>query len=372
MTEPPVYLDFNATAPLRDSAQAAMGAAMALTGNPSSVHGPGRQARAAVEDARLKIARCVGATAEEIIFTSGGSEANALALHGAPVRSFAVSAIEHSSIIEPARADGRPCLIVAADQDGRIDLERLKVALQAAPKPALVAVMLANNETGVIQPLADVVRLARSHDALVLCDAVQALGKLPVDFRALDVDLLSLSAHKLGGPKGCGALVARAGLGLTPLLTGGGQERGRRAGTENVIGIAGFGAVVEAARADDPIWNKIKQWRDDMEAALKALAPELTIYGEKAPRLANTSCFGLNGLAAETQVMALDLAGIAVSAGSACSSGKITPSHVLSAMGAAAGAARSAIRVSFGWASRPEDGARLVRAWGAHLKRVAA
>lgn len=366
----PVYLDYNATAPLRAEAAAAMTEALGVTGNPSSVHRFGRGARAIVENARALIAGAIGASIDEIIFTSGGSEANALALLGAPVRSLVVSAIEHPSVLESAKVGALPCTWIGACSNGQIDLGQLDQALAQSPAPALAVVMLANNETGVIQPIAEAVALARRHGALILCDAVQAFGKWPVNFRASDVDFLSLSAHKLGGPQGVGALVARAGLALRPQLLGGGQERRRRAGTENVAGIAGFGAAALAAQDDGRVLGRIADWRAQMERSLKALAPGLRIYGEESPRLSTTSCFGLAGLAAETQVMALDLAGIAISAGSACSSGKIQPSHVLSAMGADDQAARSAIRVSFGWASGANDAGRLLEAWRAHWLRV--
>jgi cysteine desulfurase len=366
----PVYLDYNATAPLRAEAAAAITEALGVTGNPSSVHRFGRSARAVVEEARVAIAGVIGASVDEIIFTSGGSEANALALRGAPVRSLVVSAIEHPSVLENAKAGGLPCAWVGAGSNGQIDLGQLDQALTQAPAPALAVIMLANNETGVIQPIAEAVALARRHGALILCDAVQAFGKWPVDFRAIDVDFLSLSAHKLGGPQGVGALVARAGLALRPQLLGGGQERRRRAGTENVAGTAGFAAAALAAKDDQPILEQIKGWRDEMERTLKVLAPDLRIYGGDTPRLPTTSCFGLAGIAAETLVMALDLAGIAVSAGSACSSGKIEPSRVLGAMGVDDISARSAIRVSFGWASGANDAARLVEAWRSHWTRV--
>jgi cysteine desulfurase len=253
--------------------------------------------------------------------------------------------------------------------EGTVDLGALAAALKDAPAGTLVSVMLANNETGVLQPLSEVVALARATGAWVHCDAVQAAGKIPLDMAALGVDLLTLSAHKLGGPQGVGALLARPELPLSPLLQGGGQERRRRPGTENLPGIAGFGAAAEAALEELPGIQDLVELRDHFEREIKAMAPNVKVFGAQGPRLPNTSCVALAGLSAETQLMALDLAGVAVSSGSACSSGKVQPSHVLTAMGAASEEAAAAIRVSLGWASTPEDIDRLLAAWGDLYRR---
>ncbi len=352
------YLDYNATAPVRPEVATAMTSALDLCGNASSVHRFGRLARRAVEDAREAIAVAVDASAAEVVFTSGGTEANNLALRSTD-RPVLISAVEHDSV----RAARDDATVIRVDSDGLVDLQHLEELLAAAKAPALVSVMLANNETGVVQSLGDVVALARRFGAVVHCDAVQALGKIPLSFAALDLDMMSLSAHKLGGPQGVGALVLRDGIDLMPILRGGGQERSRRAGTENIAGISGFGVAAKLAKpaiADAPA---LAQLRDDIEARVQAVAPDAIIYGAGAPRLPNTSCIGLPGVSNEVQVMALDLSGIAVSAGSACSSGKLTPSHVLQAMGADDDAAASAIRVSLGWQSTAADCDRFVEAW---------
>jgi cysteine desulfurase len=359
------YLDYNATAPVRPEALAAMTAALAEPGNASSVHGPGRRARRLVEAARVSVAALAGADPAWVIFTSGGTEANNHALTGLPAAALLVSAGEHDSVLQAAPEAARLPLTA----EGVVDLAALEQALARAPKGALVSVMLANNETGVIQPLAEVAALARRAGAWVHCDAVQAAGKIPLDIAALDVDLLSLSAHKLGGPPGVGALIANPDLPLKPLLRGGGQERRRRAGTENLPGIAGFGAAAEAALSGLSEVQKLGELRDRFEREIKVLAPEAKVFGAGVPRLPNTSCVALAGLSAETQIMALDLAGVAVSAGSACSSGKVQPSHVLSAMGAGPEEAGAAIRVSLGWASQAGDVDRLLAAWGELYRR---
>ena len=362
------YLDYNASAPIRPQAAAAVAHALALTGNASSVHGFGRRARACLEDAREVVAALVNAPPAAVIFTGGGTEANNLALHGlARNRRVLVSAGEHPSVLGAVEGAAR----IPLGTDGQIDLARLEETLASDPRPALVSVMLANNETGVIQPLEAVVTLARRHGSLVHCDAVQAVGKIAVDMAALDVDALSLSAHKIGGPQGVGALVAAESLALTPQLRGGGQERRRRAGTENMPGIAGFAAAAEIAASDITDAPRIAALRDDLEQRLRAHAPEVVVVGAAAPRLPNTSCIAVPGLAAETIVMGLDLAGVAVSAGSACSSGKVAPSHVLRAMGLGAAEAAAAIRVSVGWATEPADVDHFLQAWGELYTRCA-
>jgi cysteine desulfurase len=330
------------------------------------VHRFGRLARRAVETAREQVAALINAAPAQIVFTGSGTEANNLAL-AQPGRRVVVSAIEHDSVLQAAGGAER----AAVDRDGVVDLASLERLLKSDPAPAIVAVMLANNETGVVQPVAEVAKLAHAHGALVHCDAVQAAGKIAIDVQALGADTLALSAHKFGGPQGVGALVVGDQVALRPLLLGGGQERGRRAGTENVAGIAGFGAAAEAARADLVRMDEIAAWRDAMEARLRRAAPEAVVFGAGGRRLPNTSCVAMPGVAAETQVMALDLAGIAVSAGSACSSGKVRASHVLAAMGAG-DLAGNAVRVSAGWRSAAEDFERFTEAWVSLWARLGA
>ena len=360
------YLDYNATAPIRPAVAEAMSRALAETGNASSVHGYGRAQRARIEDARDAVARLVGAPPAGLVFTASGSEANNLALRGAGRRRLLVSAGEHDSVLR-ARSDAET---IPIGGDGRVRLDALEALLLASDEPALVSVMLANNETGVIQPVAEVATLAHAAGALLHCDAVQAAGRLAVDMAALGIDMLTLSAHKLAGPQGVGALALAPGLEIEALVRGGGQERRRRAGTENVAGIVGFGVAAEAALGGLKEAAALAGLRDELEARAGALVPELVIAGAGAPRLPNTSCLAVPGCAAETLVIALDLAGVAVSAGSACSSGKVESSHVLRAMGLPEAVAGGAIRVSLGWASRPEDIALFLRAWAAHTERV--
>ncbi|SLN49400.1 cysteine desulfurase family protein [Oceanibacterium hippocampi] len=366
-----VYLDYNATAPIRPEAAAAVAEALGAVGNPSSVHGEGRAARARLEAARRAIAASVGAEARHLLFTSGGTEADHLALAGPARERLLVSAIEHDAVLAPATRLDPDVERIPVTADGVIDLAALERSLDAADGVrVLVSVMLANNETGVIQPVAEVARLAKARGALVHCDAVQAFGKIAIDIGALGVDLLSLSAHKIGGPQGVGALVLGGDLDLAPLQVGGGQEFRRRAGTENLPGIAGFAAAAGAAQGDLDRMARIAGIRDDLEARLRRLDPALPIFGETAERLPNTTAFALAGMPSATQIMALDLDGIAVSAGAACSSGKVQSSHVLEAMGVDPELAASAIRVSFGWASEPGDAARLAEAWGALRERT--
>ncbi len=362
---PSIYLDYNATAPVRPAVRDAVLAALSLTGNASSVHRFGREARALIEQSREMVARLAGVAPSGLVFTSGGTEANHLALLGAGRSRVLVSAGEHAAVLE-ARPDAVP---VALDGDGVVDLADLERRLQETPEPALVAVMLANNETGVVQPLAEVVALARAAGALVHCDAVQAAGKLPLDLGELGVDSLALSAHKLGGLQGVGALAFRPGLVLAAIQRGGGQESKLRSGTENLTGIAGFGAAAAAAREGLVGLAGLAVLRDRLEQGLRDIAPTVRVFGSAAARLPNTSCFAVPGLAGETQVIALDLDGVAVSAGSACSSGKVEPSHVLLAMGADAATAASAIRVSLGWDSRDEDVTGFLQAWRQFYRR---
>ena len=338
-----VYLDHNATAPLRPEARAAMAAAMDLVGNPSSVHAEGRAARALVEKARAQVAQALGADGADVIFTSGATEAAALAMAG---RGLKCGAVEHEAVLAWAGAE------LPVEVSGRV----------VAGDPARASVQLANSETGVVQVLPQ---------GLAVSDLTQGFGKLPLAFNWLGLQMALVSAHKLGGPKGVGALVLRRGTDLAAQIRGGGQEAGRRAGTENLIGIAGFGAAAEAAARDlaDGVWDAVAVRRDEMEAALLALVPEAGVVGCSGARLPNTSCLMLSGWKAETQVMQMDLAGFAISAGSACSSGKVRTSRVLRAMGFDDLAAASAIRVSIGPETTAADLLRFAEIWAAQWQR---
>jgi cysteine desulfurase len=361
MTRRETYLDWNATAPLRPEAAAAITAALARCGNASSVHRWGRAARQAVEAAREPVAALLGAVPDGVVFTSGGTEANHLALFGSGRARRLVSAVEHSSVLQAAADADR----IPVDADGILDLDTLDRTLAADPRPALVSVMLANNETGVVQPAAAIAAIARRHGALFHCDAVQAAGKMPLSLAGIGADFVSLSAHKLGGPPGIGALVIAGGVGLVPQLRGGGQERGRRAGSENLPGIAGFAAAANAALAALADYDRVRGLRDRLEAAALAAVPRAVAVAAAAPRLPNTAALALPGVMAETQVIALDLAGIMLSAGAACSSGKVGPSHVLAAMGAPPEIAAATIRVSLGWTTTEDDISHFLDAWTA-------
>lgn len=363
----PLYLDHNATAPLRSEAKAAMIAALDHVGNPSSVHRFGRDARRIVEDAREAVAALIGAPAAGIVFTAGATEANNAILSRCDRSRTLISAVEHDSVL--AVPDDAETLAVGPD--GLLDPATLDAALTVGEGPALVSVMLANNEIGTIQPIAELAGIARRHGALFHCDAAQAVGKIQVDMAALGVDYLTLSAHKFGGPQGVGALVVREGVAAPRLLKGGGQERRRRAGTENVAGIAGLGAASAAAVAELDGFAALARLRDAMESRIRAACPLVRIFGEGAPRLPNTSCLTMPGVPAETQIMGFDLAGIAVSSGSACSSGKVAASHVLAALGVDRAEAETALRVSLGWTTRPGDIERFVEAWITLRQRAA-
>jgi cysteine desulfurase len=365
-----IYLDWNATTPLRPEARKAMEAAWDLDGNPSSVHAEGRQARRLVEDARSLVASAVGAQPRLVVFTSGGTEANALALIPGLRRGTApssnrllVSAIEHASVLAGGRFSPDTIGMVGATRSGVIDLAQLRAALEGKP-PALVSIMLANNETGAVQPVAEAAEIVHAADGVLHVDAIQALGKVAVDMTALGADLLTLSAHKIGGPKGVGAVVLAEGLqGFEPLLRGGGQEFGRRAGTENVAGIAGFGAAIKAALATLPgEAAQLEALRNRLEEGLRQTAG-LIVFSSDTQRLPNTALMTVPGMKAETAVIGFDLAGIAVSSGSACSSGKVQPSHVLRAMGFSPEIAQGGVRLSLGWSTSSADIDRCLEAW---------
>lgn len=349
-----VYLDHNATAPLREAAREAALEAMAATGNASSVHAAGRRARAMIEAARSSVAELAGAGTRGVVFTSGGTEANALALLGCARPRLLVSAVEHPSVLA-VRADAQA---IPVDGQGVLDLGALEAMLDADDAPTLVSVMAANNETGVLQPLAEVVRLAHARCALVHCDAVQAAGRMALD--GLGADFMTLSGHKLGGLQGAGALVLAPGVELTAIQRGGGQELGRRAGTEPLPAIAAFGAAARDAAGDD--MAAVAALRDRLEAAMLAAVPGARVMGRGAARLANTLAIAHPAIAAETLVMGFDLAGVAVSAGAACSSGKVAVSHVLEAMGQGA-LARNTIRISLGATTTSDDVGRCAQVW---------
>ena len=374
---PRAYLDWNATAPVRGEVAAAVAEALTHAGNPSSVHAEGREARRFVEVARARVSALVGALSSEIVFTSGGSEANALALEGAVaadngITNLFISSIEHDSVLATADTLAKQMRVahIPVTRDGVVDLAALENLLSAATGRALVSVMLANNETGAIQPVAEIAALAAKHNAIVHTDAVQAPGKLDADMHDLGVHMMTLSAHKFGGPKGIGALVVRDDVRLARIIHGGGQEMGRRAGTENVPGIAGFGMAAKLAMAERDLRARVEILHATLEGTIAARVPDAEIYGKDATRLPNTICVGVPGISSETTVIALDLAGVAVSAGSACSSGKVKPSHVLTAMGFDEDAAAGAIRVSIGSSTTEADIAQFIEAWIAHIERV--
>jgi cysteine desulfurase len=379
-----IYLDWNATAPLRPAARTAMLAALDQVGNPSSVHAEGRAARRLVEVAREQVAALVGAEASNVIFTSGGTEANALALSRlietpngrAPLDCLLMSAIEHPSVRSGGRFPPDAIEHIPATEDGIIDVAQLKSRLAqlcGRRQRALVSIMHANNETGVVQPIAAAAELVHAAGSLLHVDVVQTAGRIPCDINALGADLVTLSGHKLGAPQGSGALVkASQSLHISdPLIRGGGQERGNRAGTENVAALAGFGAAAQAAgealAADRP---RIATLRERMEAGLLAAAAGTVIFGRAADRLPNTTLFAVPGCKAETAIMALDLAGIGVSSGSACSSGKVTASHVVKAMGVAPELAAGAVRLSLGWATTEADIDGFLTAWRKLVSRL--
>ncbi len=380
------YLDWNATAPLRPEARAAMAAALDCAGNPSSIHAEGRMARQLVERAREQVAALTGTDPKLVTFTSGGTEANNLALTPAiqaggqkgPLNRLLVSAIEHISVRAGGQFAAEALEEIPVTANGTVDCQALAhrlAALKAQGQRALVSVMLVNNETGIVQPIPEVAAVVHEAGALLHVDAIQAAGKIFIDINGLNADFLSISAHKFGGPKGVGALVRRdEALHLThPLVRGGGQERGLRAGTENVAAIAGFGAAAEAARRDlEADAGRMAALRKRLETGLKAATPQAIIFGADGARVPNTTLVTIPGMKAETAVIALDLAGFAVSSGAACSSGKVQTSHVLAAMGVPPELARGGVRVSLGWTTTEAEIDRFIDAWikasGALLK----
>ncbi|MEX1061147.1 MAG: cysteine desulfurase family protein [Methyloceanibacter sp.] len=369
------YLDYNATAPLRAEVREAFAAALSLYGNPSSVHAEGRAARAAIEAARAKVAGLVGARPEDVIFTSGGTEANALALaaqSGGAWHCY-MSAVEHPSVLSGGRFYPETTTKSPVTPDGVVDLEILAKELEkhhvGGWRP-FVSLMAANNETGAIQPVAETSKIVHSAGGLLHTDAVQAAGRVELEMAALGADMLSLSAHKIGGPKGVGALVLGNGASVEPLIKGGAQERRKRAGTENVAGIVGFGIAAELAARDLAKMGAIATLRDELEKGALTIAPNAVVLAARVKRLPNTTCIAVPGAKAETLVIGLDLAGVAVSSGSACSSGKVEASHVLSAMGVPEEIAHGAIRVSLGFATKRADIENFLKAFDELIKRL--
>jgi cysteine desulfurase len=354
-----IYMDCNATMPVKPGVVDVMTNVLRETGNASSIHRDGRAARRHIEEARAALAALIGTNPAYVFFTSGATESNNTVLKTFAGQNVLLSAIEHPSVLEVLPEAAK----IPVTPDGIVDLNALEELL--ATKPALVSIMLVNNESGVIQPIAEAVRLIRkkSPTTIVHCDAVQALGRITVFFSALQVYFLSLSANKMGGPQGSGALVMAPGAKIDKLLRGGGQEKRQRPGTENVAGIAGFGVAAKLADADMAAFQALSTHRDRIEETLLNAEPRLKIFGRNAPRVSNTTQLALPGMTAETQLMAMDLAGVSLSSGSACSSGTVKPSHVLQAMNVPDNEAMGALRVSLGWHTTKEDVDGLIAAW---------
>jgi cysteine desulfurase len=364
-----IYLDHNATTPVKPVVRDKMLEIMDFPGNASAIHKAGRDARRRIEESRKAIANMVNAGPRDVVvFTSGATEANNMILKGSGMERVIVSAIEHPSILNAGLNAEMQTDIIPVLPDGLVDLDALDKMLAGNTRQTLVSVMTVNNETGVIQPVEEIVKIARKRSVLVHTDAVQAAKRLPLDIQALGADFMTLSAHKMGGPQGMGCLIIANCAVVQPLLHGGNQEKSLRAGTENLAGIVGFGAAAAQDFAGDVLKHRI--WRDKLEAALTAKAPALKIFGRDAPRVANTSMFCLPGATSEMQLIALDLAGICVSNGSACSSGTVRPSHVLKAMGISAEDAACALRVSLGWNTTEKDIDIFIEKWSEMYDRI--
>lgn len=375
---PLVYLDHNAGAPLRPAVRDAMIEAMADVGNASSVHGAGRRARGRLEAAREQVARLCGARNRAVTFTSGGTEANMTALspawvdQGEPVYLDRLlrGASEHPSVVAGGRFRVAEQEVIPVDANGVVDLPTLAEKLKTAT-PSLISIMAANNETGAIQPIAEIGRMAKEAGAFFHVDAVQAAGRMPIDIEHWQADVITLSAHKFGGPQGMGAMVVRStARAPSALLTGGGQENWRRAGTENVAGAVGLGVAAQDAAVEAGEAGRLAALRDRLEEGLRAVCAGTVIFSQGAPRLANTSCFAVPGVKAETALIAFDLANLCLSSGSACSSGKVSVSHVLSAMGVDEDLARCALRVSMGWSTTEADVDRFLEVWPGVVDRL--
>jgi cysteine desulfurase len=363
------YLDWNATAPLRAEARSAIEAALALTGNASSVHAEGRAVRRFIEEAREQVATLMGADTKNVTFTSGATEANMLALTPAleiagrkePRDRLFVSAIEHTSVRSGGRFAASSVEELPVTSDGILDLPGLEEVIRKAARP-MVSVMLANNETGVIQPISQIAQIVHAASGVLHVDAVQGPGRIDCDITQLGADLVSISSHKLGGPQGAGALVRRGDIHVAePLIRGGGQERGQRAGTENVAAVAGFGAAAAEAKSTDA--GRMAAMRDRIETGIAMATPQAVIFGAKMRRLPNTTAFAVPGIKAETAIIAFDLNGVAISSGSACSSGKVQASHVLTAMGVDPALVRGGMRVSLGWSTTDADVDHFLATW---------
>jgi cysteine desulfurase len=363
----PIYLDYNATSPLLPAVREAMAEVESLPLNASSVHSVGRKAKHYLENARTVLANTFSVWPDEVVFTANGTEANNLALSGITGRKLMVAASEHSSVLEVAKSNpnSSEAVILPVMKDGLLDVAFLEEALQQNPETALVSVMLVNNETGVIQPVREIAALVHRYGGLIHCDAVQAVGKLDFDFTSLGVDMMTVAAHKVGGPIGVGALLVKSDVTLTPQLLGGGQEKRRRAGTENISAIIGFASLLEHL----PDLKPLNAYREKIEKEIQSLSPDTIIVAQDTKRVSNTISLITPELSSELQLMHLDLAGICVSAGSACSSGRIEPSHVLQAMGYSKELAGCAIRISMGWGTTELEVTRLLDAWKSLVKK---
>ena len=367
-----IYLDYNATAPMLTEVKQMIVDVMECEGNPSSVHKSGREARKIVEDARVKVASLVGARARDVIFTSGGTESNNLAVLGTPTVSVVTSNTEHDSLLAATRAAGKPVYHVPVKENGHMDVHALRKVLEVAEMPALVSIMLANNETGIIQPVGELFALAKEFGCLTHMDAVQACGKMMVDRNIVNADYVSISSHKLGGPKGMGALILSPTAPLNAIIVGGGQELGRRSGTENVMGIAGFGVAAISAMGNLGDMDRQGDLQEYLESYIYKNAPDaIVVAHDDTLRVANTSCIILPGVSGETQVMNMDLNNVCISSGSACSSGKVKVSHVMKAMGYNDDLANSSIRVSIGRGTVKDDIDTFLKVWMAMYTRTA-
>jgi cysteine desulfurase len=365
MSKELIYLDYNATTAAKLEVLEVIYAHNTPL-NPSSVHSFGRKAKAIINDARDSVRKLANAGNAEVIFTSSGTEANNLALRGFKASAYFVSAIEHPSVLNIAKELNAQFLPV--EPSGIIDLKALDKLLEKSPKNTLVSVMLANNETGVVQPIKEVTKIVCSHGGLLHCDAAQGFGKIDVDMQDLNVDMLTISAHKFGGPVGAAALLVKKGINIEPIIIGGGQESGKRAGTENIPAIAGFAKACELA--DTEKFSEIEKLKNMLEQSIKEYAPESLVVAEASQRLPNTSSIYMPGMKAETQVINFDLEGIAISAGSACSSGKVENSHVLEAMGVEKDIARNVIRVSLTPETTREEIEKLIECWKSFYDRA--
>ncbi|WP_339861260.1 cysteine desulfurase family protein [Paremcibacter congregatus] len=363
MVQNSIYLDYNATAPIKPEVIAEVARVMEIGGNPSSVHNRGRIAKAILEKSRQSVARMINCRPQKITFTGGGTEANNIAVKSSGAQHLILSETEHDSIRQSEGHFSGTVEILPVNATGYVTPDNLSKALTAAPAHTLVSIMLANNETGVIQDIKALAEIAHAHGALFHTDAIQAFGKIPLDFRDLGVDMMSLSGHKIGGPQGVGAFVALEKLTITPLIFGGGQEVGRRSGTENLAGIAGFAKAVSLIPQNLQAMDRLADYRNRIEQTLMAHTDQVKFFGQNANRVGNTTTILMPGVLSETQVMAFDLAGICVSSGSACSSGKVKPSHVVSAMGGSHDEALSTIRVSLGWNTTEDDVTAFIEAW---------